>query len=87
MAARLMADWQNSEEVPVMGNGAIRPADTLTKREKEVVECVIRGMKNKEIANALGLSESTIKVYLYAIYDKRGVSNRVELVIQHFRKI
>ncbi len=54
--------------------------DQLSKREMEVVGCVAQGMTNREIAKRLNLSEHTVKNYLFRIYDKLGVSSRVELL-------
>jgi DNA-binding NarL/FixJ family response regulator len=53
---------------------------TLTKREKEVVALVAQGLTNREIGQELGLSTYTVRNYLFRIYDKVGVSNRVLLV-------
>ncbi len=53
----------------------------LTKREEEVVRLVADGLQNREIAEELKLSEHTIKNYLFRIFDKLGVSSRVELVL------
>jgi DNA-binding NarL/FixJ family response regulator len=53
----------------------------LTKREKDVVRLVAEGLTNRDIARELKLSEHTIKNYLFRMFDKVGVSNRVELVL------
>jgi DNA-binding NarL/FixJ family response regulator len=53
----------------------------LTKREEEVVQFVARGLTNREIALEMHLSEHTIKNYLFRIFDKLGVSSRVELAL------
>lgn len=53
----------------------------LTRREESVVRLVVQGMVNREIAQQLRLSEHTIKNYLFRIFDKLGVSNRVELAL------
>lgn len=53
----------------------------LTKREEGVVRLLAEGMQNREIARELNLSEHTIKNYLFHIFDKLGVSSRVELVL------
>jgi DNA-binding NarL/FixJ family response regulator len=53
----------------------------LTKREEEVMRLVAEGLQNREIAKELKLSEHTIKNYLFHIFDKFGVSSRVELVL------
>ena len=53
----------------------------LTKREEDVVRLLAEGLQNREIARELNLSEHTIKNYLFRIFDKVGVSSRVELVL------
>jgi DNA-binding CsgD family transcriptional regulator len=52
----------------------------LSKRELEVVQCVVQGFTNQEIADRMGLSRHTIKNYLFRVFDKLGVSSRVELL-------
>ncbi len=53
----------------------------LTPREEQVVNLVAEGIGNREIAEQLGIKENTVKKSLLRIYDKLGVSNRVELVL------
>ncbi|MGA2844079.1 MAG: response regulator transcription factor [Candidatus Acidiferrales bacterium] len=53
----------------------------LSRREEDVVGLVAEGMKNREIAQALHVTEHTISNYLYAIFNKLGVSSRVELIL------
>ena len=53
----------------------------LTSRERDVVRLVAEGMKNREIAQKLGVAEHTVSNYLYRIFDKLGVSSRVELIL------
>lgn len=53
----------------------------LTPREEQVVALVADGLSNREVAGELGLSEHTIKKYLLRIFDKVGISSRVELVL------
>lgn len=53
----------------------------LTKREEEVVRLVSNGFSNREIAHHLRLSEHTVKNYLFDIFEKTGISTRVELVL------
>ena len=53
----------------------------LTPREEQVVALVAEGLGNREIAGELNLSEHTIKKYLYRIFEKLGISTRVELVL------
>lgn len=58
-----------------------RPADTLTRREKVIVSYLVQGWRNREIAQHLSISEQTVKNHLRAVYDKVGVSDRLELVL------
>ena len=53
----------------------------LSAREEQVVALVADGLSNREIAQELGLSEHTIKKYLFRVFDKLGISSRVELVL------
>ena len=57
----------------------------LSKREVQVVRCLAEGLTNREIAERIGLSQHTIKNYLFRIFDKLGVSSRVEVVLYVFR--
>lgn len=53
----------------------------LTPREEQVVALVAEGLGNRHIARELNLSEHTVKKYLFRIFDKLGISTRVELVL------
>jgi len=53
----------------------------LTGRELQVVQCVVKGGTNREIAQDLGLSGDTVKHHLSNIFDKLGVDNRLELAL------
>lgn len=53
----------------------------LTKREDDVVKLVVEGHTNREVAEKLGLTEHTVSNYLFRIYEKLGISTRVELVL------
>ena len=57
---------------------------SLSKREQDVVRCVAEGLSNREIAHRLSLTEHTVKNYLFRIFDKLGVSSRVEVVLYTF---
>jgi DNA-binding NarL/FixJ family response regulator len=52
---------------------------TLTQREIELVRLVAEGLRNKEVAFRLGITEGTVKIHLHRIYDKLQVSSRIEL--------
>jgi len=53
----------------------------LTSRELDIVRMVATGLRNKQIAEALSISEGTVKIHLHSIYAKLGVSGRVELTL------
>jgi DNA-binding NarL/FixJ family response regulator len=52
-----------------------------SERERQVIELVAQGLKNREVADAIGTTEHVVKNYLRAIYDKLGLWNRVELAL------
>ena len=57
-------------------------APSLTPRERELVELVRQGLRNRDIGAKLGVTEGTVKVYLHGIFDKLGVDNRTELAMR-----
>jgi DNA-binding CsgD family transcriptional regulator len=59
----------------------IRKHDLLSPREREIVGAVAKGLTNGEIAERLGLSSHTVKNHLLRVFEKLGVSNRVELLV------
>jgi DNA-binding NarL/FixJ family response regulator len=83
--------WANTEqlgyvidlmsEVPSLRVLNSRGAPLLTPREEQVVALVAEGLANRQIARELNLSEHTIKKYLFRIFEKLGISTRVELVL------
>jgi DNA-binding NarL/FixJ family response regulator len=58
-----------------------RVRDRLTPKEMQIVALIVQGCKNKDIAQQLGTKEQVIKNYLRSIYDKTGVSDRLELAL------
>jgi len=83
--------WANTEqfnyildlvsEVPSLRVLNSQGSNLLTPREEQVVALVAEGLGNRQIAIELNLSEHTIKKYLFRIFEKLGVSTRVELVL------
>ena len=83
--------WANTEQLryvidalmltPTMHVTNSRGESLLTPREEQVVGFVAEGASNREIAEQLNIKENTVKKSLLHIYDKLGVSNRVELVL------
>jgi DNA-binding NarL/FixJ family response regulator len=66
---------------PAMANLKSNGESLLSAREIDVVRCVAEGLSNREVAQRLKLTEHTIKNYLFRIFDKLGVSSRVEVVL------
>jgi DNA-binding NarL/FixJ family response regulator len=83
--------WANSRELEVVLDTLFRTAGLrivdakggtlLSTREEEVVRLVAEGLGNRDIAHELSLSEHTIKNHVFRIFEKLGVSSRVELVL------
>ena len=83
--------WANTEqlgylldlvsEVPSLRVLNARGDSLLTPREEQVVALVAEGLGNRQIARELNLSVHTIKKYLFRIFEKLGISSRVELVL------
>jgi len=55
--------------------------EALTARENQIVALVVDSLRNPEIASRLGIAEGTVKVHLHNIYEKLGLSNRMDLVL------
>lgn len=82
--------WANSEQMAVAVEAlACSPPvravnahglNVLSDREMEVVRCLAEGLTNRQIADRLKLSQHTVKNYLFRVFDKLGVSSRVELL-------
>jgi two-component system, NarL family, nitrate/nitrite response regulator NarL len=72
-----------AEEVPVGAppSGRERERSLLSQREREIVALVAQGFKNKEMAEKMFISEQTVKNHLHNIFDKLGVSDRLELAL------
>ena len=62
------------------------PFHPLSDREMEVLNCVVRGMSNKEIANLLGISHQTVKNHVTSILRKFGVDDRTQAVIYALKR-
>jgi len=83
--------WVNSEQLEVLLQALIESkplqlknfegACLLTKREDQVAALVAEGLTNPEVAKRLGLSEHTVGNYLFKMYEKLGISSRVEFVL------
>lgn len=69
------------ESVAPARKASIRPADTITPRELLIIASIVDGATNKRIAEQHHMSHQTVKNHLSSIYDKLGVSNRLELAL------
>jgi two-component system, NarL family, nitrate/nitrite response regulator NarL len=59
-----------------------RDGPALSPRERQLISLVRKGLRNREIADQLSVTEGTIKIYLHAVFEKLGVSSRTELAIR-----
>lgn len=83
IARKVVAAFQH--KAPVVTNTSAADAlDVLSKREKEILEMLSKGLLYKEIAEKLYLSAETVKKHVYHIYEKLHVSNRVEAANRYF---
>jgi DNA-binding NarL/FixJ family response regulator len=83
--------WASNEQLAYLVSSVSRPKSTdvtdsygrplLTAREQQVLHLLADGLSNLELATVLRLSEHTVKNHLFRIYDKLGVSNRMEAVL------
>jgi DNA-binding NarL/FixJ family response regulator len=86
--------WANSAEMHYVLEAFADSAPTrltdsrgtvlLSKRQQDIVRCITEGLTNREIAARLKLSEHTVKNYIFRIFDRLGVSTRVEMVLYAF---
>ena len=67
-------------------NGKARERSPLSTREREIVQLVAQGYKNKEMAEKMFISEQTVKNHLHNIFDKLGISDRLELALYAIHK-
>lgn len=67
--------------VDAVGTAAPSPLATLTDREREVLACIVDGMTNKQAAQALGISEKTVKTHVSHLLAKLGVRDRTQAAV------
>ena len=85
--AAVMRQFSTGLEGSGSGNGAKgRERSPLSTREREIVALVAQGYKNKEMAEKMFISEQTVKNHLHNIFDKLGVSDRLELALYAIHK-
>ena len=85
IARRVVAAFHSQinveEQLP---NDRMSSFNTLSKREKEILETLAKGLLYKQIADQLGISKETVKKHVYSIYEKLHVGNRIEAVNKYY---
>lgn len=81
IARKVVAAFQNKKSDKQSSESAL---DILSKREKEILEMLSKGLLYKEISDAVFISTETVRKHVYHIYEKLHVSNRVEAVNKFF---
>lgn len=81
-SGRSWIDPELRERIAELTKAAPAERPALAPRERELIKCVRQGLRNREIAKQLGVTEGTVKVYLHNVFDKLGVKNRTELAIR-----
>src|ERR1700730_15087893 len=76
---QFVANDEASPQAPASATPRERERSPLSQREREIVALVAQGFKNKEMAEKMFISEQTVKNHLHNIFDKLGVSDRLEL--------
>src|ERR1700685_942938 len=84
--AAVMRQFAAPGEISGGGSGKTRERSPLSQREREIVQLVAQGYKNKEMAEKMFISEQTVKNHLHTIFDKLGVSDRLELALYAIHK-
>ena len=83
--AAVIRQFVANDDSPPSAPQATAPRDRerspLSQREREIVALVAQGFKNKEMAEKMFISEQTVKNHLHNIFDKLGVSDRLELAL------
>jgi DNA-binding NarL/FixJ family response regulator len=84
--AAVMRQFATPGEIAAATTGKSRERSPLSQREREIVALVAQGYKNKEMAEKMFISEQTVKNHLHNIFDKLGVSDRLELALYAIHK-
>ena len=71
-----------ADRVKILAKAKRAGAKPLPPRERQLIGFVRKGLRNREIAEQLGVTEGTVKAYLHAVFEKLGVSSRTELAIR-----
>jgi two-component system nitrate/nitrite response regulator NarP len=74
-------------ERELMDSVLLQKRIALTKRQGQIVSLVSQGFKNKEIAFSLGITEGTVKVYLYKLFRKLGMNDRLDMALYGLKNL
>jgi DNA-binding NarL/FixJ family response regulator len=83
MAAKILREFRQPEEKTSKHSN---PPDALTPREIDVLEEIVTGATNKEIAERLHITENTVKIHLRNILEKLHVQNRIQAAVHAIRE-
>jgi len=86
MASKLLTEFSTLAKKPVASPDLSKNYQPLTSREKEILQTLANGASNKEIANALNISEHTVKIHLKNILKKLQVNNRIQAAVYAHRQ-
>jgi two-component system nitrate/nitrite response regulator NarP len=81
-AGRVWVDPELAKRSRHLAAASFQAKLQLAPRERQLIAFVRKGLRNREIAEQLGVTEGTVKAYLHAIFEKLGVGNRTELAIR-----
>jgi two-component system nitrate/nitrite response regulator NarP len=74
-------------ERELMDSMLAQPRVPLTRRQGQIVSLVAQGYRNKEIASAMGITEGTVKVYLYKLFRKLGMNHRLDMALYGLKNL
>jgi DNA-binding NarL/FixJ family response regulator len=83
VAAKILKEFARPSQDPAQGPDVV---DRLTPREIDILELVVEGMTNKEIAQTLDISENTVKIHLRNILEKLHLQNRIQAAVYAVRQ-
>lgn len=73
-------------QAAIIAAPTFRAPDPVSRREREVVDLVAKGLSNKEVANLLFVTEKTVKFHLTNIYKKLGLKSRAQLIVAEMNR-
>ncbi|HUN22303.1 MAG TPA: response regulator transcription factor [Anaerolineales bacterium] len=85
MDAESLSVWLEDKKAVVGYSGVKQTRSPLSAREMEILQCISRGMSNKEVANELGISHQTVKNHMTAILNKLDVEDRTQAALYALR--